>query len=161
MRLLFFLLCIDVDTVLLAGLGLVWHIAQLIQGFAHLGVNVLREVEVGEGLVQYLHDLIDTLQGRLVVLVGRSECQSDHLLNAAHLLKVTVLLDDSQVLVLVEPITVATGNLRHELGIELRIVDGRQIVYLVDDQETVILSGSLLEGLDDDLNAFFENLMKE
>lgn len=34
-------------------------------------------------------------------------------------------------------------------------------LYLVDDQETVILSGSLLEGLDDDLNAFFENLMKE
>lgn len=34
-------------------------------------------------------------------------------------------------------------------------------LYLVDDQETVILSGSLLEGLDDDLNTFFENLMKE
>ncbi len=34
-------------------------------------------------------------------------------------------------------------------------------LYLVDDQETMILSGSLLEGLDDDLNTFFENLMKE
>ncbi len=34
-------------------------------------------------------------------------------------------------------------------------------LYLVDDQETMILSGTLLEGLDDDLNAFFENLMKE
>ena len=34
-------------------------------------------------------------------------------------------------------------------------------LYLVDDQETVILSGSLLEGLDDDLDTFFENLMKE
>ncbi|MBO4661519.1 MAG: hypothetical protein J5630_02330 [Bacteroidaceae bacterium] len=41
--------------------------------------------------------------------------------------------------------------------------DGETLLdlYLVDDQETVILSGSLLEGLDDDLNAFFENLMKE
>lgn len=34
-------------------------------------------------------------------------------------------------------------------------------LYLVDDQETMILSGTLLEGLDDDLNTFFENLMKE
>ncbi|MCR5334753.1 MAG: hypothetical protein K6E45_07520 [Bacteroidaceae bacterium] len=34
-------------------------------------------------------------------------------------------------------------------------------LYLVDDQETIILSGTLLEGLDDDLNTFFENLMKE
>ena len=34
-------------------------------------------------------------------------------------------------------------------------------LYLVDDQETMILSGTLLEGRDDDLNAFFENLMKE
>lgn len=34
-------------------------------------------------------------------------------------------------------------------------------LYLVDDQETVILSESLLEGLDDDLDTFFENLMKE
>lgn len=34
-------------------------------------------------------------------------------------------------------------------------------LYLVDDQETMILSGTLLEGLDDDLNSFFENLMKE
>ena len=37
----------------------------------------------------------------------------------------------------------------------------RSDLYLVDDQETMILSGTLLEGLDDDLNTFFENLMKE
>ncbi|MBR6698913.1 MAG: hypothetical protein IKL71_02720 [Bacteroidaceae bacterium] len=34
-------------------------------------------------------------------------------------------------------------------------------LYIVDDDETVIVSGKLLEGLDDDLNSFFEQLMKE
>ena len=34
-------------------------------------------------------------------------------------------------------------------------------LYLVDDDETVILSGSLLEGLDDDLDTFLDKLMKE
>ena len=34
-------------------------------------------------------------------------------------------------------------------------------LYLVDDEETVILSGNLLEGLDEDLDAFMDKLMKE
>lgn len=42
--------------------------------------------------------------------------------------------------------------------------DGETIdsdLYLVDDDETIVLSGDLLEGLDEDLDSFFENLMKE
>ena len=34
-------------------------------------------------------------------------------------------------------------------------------LYIVDDQETVIISGTLLEGVDEDLDAFFQKLMKE
>ena len=34
-------------------------------------------------------------------------------------------------------------------------------LYIVDDNETIILSGNLLEGVDEDLNAFFKNLMEE
>ena len=67
----------------------------------------------------------------------------------------------------------AISGVRHEVidnmsllrpySFVLQDEDGETLsdLYLVDDQETVILSGSLLEGLDDDLNAFFENLMKE
>ena len=41
--------------------------------------------------------------------------------------------------------------------------DGETItdLYIVDDQETMILSGNLLEGVDEDLDAFFKELMKE
>lgn len=41
--------------------------------------------------------------------------------------------------------------------------DGETItdLYIVDDQETMILSGNLLEGVDEDLDAFFKDLMKE
>ena len=34
-------------------------------------------------------------------------------------------------------------------------------LYIVDDQETVIISGNLLEGVDEDLDAFFQKLMDE
>lgn len=34
-------------------------------------------------------------------------------------------------------------------------------LYIVDDDETVIVSGKLLEGLDEDLDAFFKKLMDE
>ncbi len=34
-------------------------------------------------------------------------------------------------------------------------------LYIVDDQETVIISGNLLEGVDEDLDNFFKELMKE
>lgn len=34
-------------------------------------------------------------------------------------------------------------------------------LYIVDDQETVIISGTLLEGVDEDLDAFFQKLMDE
>ena len=34
-------------------------------------------------------------------------------------------------------------------------------LYIVDDQETVILSGNLLEGVDEDLDSFFKELMKD
>ena len=34
-------------------------------------------------------------------------------------------------------------------------------LYIVDDQETVIISGNLLEGVDEDLDNFFMELMKE
>ncbi|MBR4160821.1 MAG: hypothetical protein IKT87_03970 [Bacteroidaceae bacterium] len=42
--------------------------------------------------------------------------------------------------------------------------DGETItdLYIVDDQDTMIISGStLLEGLDEDLNTFFKQLMEE
>lgn len=34
-------------------------------------------------------------------------------------------------------------------------------LYIVDDQETVIISGNLLEGVDEDLDSFFKELMKD
>lgn len=34
-------------------------------------------------------------------------------------------------------------------------------LYIVDDQETVIISGNLLDGVDEDLDAFFKKLMDE
>ena len=34
-------------------------------------------------------------------------------------------------------------------------------LYIVDDHETVIISGNLLEGVDKDLDSFLEELMKE
>lgn len=34
-------------------------------------------------------------------------------------------------------------------------------LYIVDDQETVIISGSLLEGVDEDLDSFFKKLMED
>lgn len=34
-------------------------------------------------------------------------------------------------------------------------------LYIVDDNETTILSGSLMEGIDEDLEAFFNELMKD
>lgn len=34
-------------------------------------------------------------------------------------------------------------------------------LYIVDDNETTILSGSLMEGIDEDLEAFFKELMKD
>lgn len=34
-------------------------------------------------------------------------------------------------------------------------------LYIVDDQETVIISGNLLDGVDEDLNTFFKQLMEE
>ena len=33
-------------------------------------------------------------------------------------------------------------------------------LYIVDDNETVIISGNLLEGVDEDLDNFFKDLMK-
>lgn len=34
-------------------------------------------------------------------------------------------------------------------------------LYIVDDQDTVIISGNLLEGVDEDLDSFFKQLMQE
>jgi hypothetical protein len=34
-------------------------------------------------------------------------------------------------------------------------------LYIVDDQETVIISGNLLEGVDEDLDSFFKQLMED
>lgn len=34
-------------------------------------------------------------------------------------------------------------------------------LYIVDDQETVIISGNLLEGVDEDLDKFFNDLMAD
>ena len=34
-------------------------------------------------------------------------------------------------------------------------------LYIVDDQETVIISGNLLEGVDEDLDSFFKQLMQD
>ena len=34
-------------------------------------------------------------------------------------------------------------------------------LYIVDDEETMILSGEIGQGLEDDLNKFFNDLMKE
>ena len=34
-------------------------------------------------------------------------------------------------------------------------------LYIVDDHETVIISGNLLEGVNEDLDSFLEELMKE
>lgn len=34
-------------------------------------------------------------------------------------------------------------------------------LYIVDDQETVIISGNLLDGVDEDLDTFFKQLMEE
>lgn len=34
-------------------------------------------------------------------------------------------------------------------------------LYIVDDRETVIISGNLLDGVDEDLDAFFKKLMDE
>ena len=34
-------------------------------------------------------------------------------------------------------------------------------LYIVDDKETVIISGNLLEGIEEDLNSFFKKLMEE
>ena len=38
---------------------------------------------------------------------------------------------------------------------------GSETILIVDDQETVILSGNLLEGVDEDLDSFFKELMKD
>ena len=34
-------------------------------------------------------------------------------------------------------------------------------LYIIDDNETIILSGNLMEGVDEDLNEFFKKLMEE
>lgn len=34
-------------------------------------------------------------------------------------------------------------------------------LYIVDDEETVIISGNLLEGVDEELDNFFKDLMKD
>ena len=34
-------------------------------------------------------------------------------------------------------------------------------LYIVDDQETMIISGNLLEDVDEDLDTFFKQLMEE
>lgn len=103
----------------------------MVQGTAHLNVDILRAVEIGEGAVQDVHDLIDALQRRPVPAVSRAQFHRNHLLDVAHLLKVAVLVNNTLILRLFKPIAVATGYLSQELGIELRIVDGCEIVYLL------------------------------
>ena len=107
----------------------------MIQGLADIPIDVLGQMEIGERLVQNLHNFINTLQLRLVFMVGRTERQADHLLDAAHTLKLAVLLNDALVLVFIKPIAVASGNLCHELGVELRIVNRREGVDLVLDDD--------------------------
>ena len=122
--------CQFLDEILLTEGGLVGLITQVVQGTAHLNVDILRAVKVGEGAVQYVHNLVDALQRRLVVAFSRTKLHRDHLLDVADFLKVAVLVDNTLILSLLKPITVATGNLCQKLGIELRIVDRREIVYL-------------------------------
>ena len=62
---------------------LIWGISSL----AYLYIDILGAVEVGEGPVQYLYDLVDTHLGRHVLTVGRAEGQADHLLDVAHTFK--------------------------------------------------------------------------
>ena len=55
-------LCQFLDEILLTVGGLVGLITQVVQGAAHLNVDILRAMEVGEGAVQDVHYLIDALQ---------------------------------------------------------------------------------------------------
>ena len=52
---------------------------------------------------------------------------------------------------ILKPFSFVLENDEHESIAEL---------YIADD-DTIIISGELMDGLDKDLNAFFEQLMKE
>ena len=55
-------------------------------------------------------------------------------------------------------------SLMRPFSFVLQDEDGETIdadLYIVDDEETVVLSGGLLDGLDKDLDSFLDYLMKE
>ena len=124
------------DEVFLTGSCFKWLIAKVVQGSAHLDIDIFRTMEVRERAIQDVYNLIDALQHSLVVAVSRAKFQGDHLLQVADPLEMTVLIDDTLILSLLKPVAVATGYLCQKLGIELRIVDGCQIVYLFFDHDT-------------------------
>ena len=82
-------------------------VAKLVQGLAHLGVDVLRALEVGEGVIEYLYDVVDVHAVRLVSEGSGAEGVGEHLLDAADALETAVLGDDALVVGLVEPVAVA------------------------------------------------------
>ena len=90
--------------ILLAGVGLVGIVAQLIEGTAYFGIDALREVEVGEQPVEDRHDLVDAQQIAVVVIRSRHEGLRDHPLYAADTLETAVLADDSLIVGIIKPV---------------------------------------------------------
>ena len=90
--------------ILLAGVGLVGIVAQLIEGTAYLGIDALREVEVGEQPVEDRHDFVDAQQITVVVIRSRHEGLRDHPLYAADTLETAVFADDSLIVGIIKPV---------------------------------------------------------
>lgn len=58
---------------------------------------------------------------------------------------------------------VDTMAVLHPFTFVMQDEDGETLtdIYIVDDEETVIISDNLIEGIDEDLDAFFTQLMRE